>query len=1000
MARLGINTGSTPNDGTGDTLVDGGFKINTNFVELYNLLGDGTNLSPGIVTSIVAGDNITINQQVGEVTITGGITTAEVRANTLNVTGVSTLGSSNGIGTVTIGIGTTALLVDGNTRVLGILTVGRDSVTIDGSGTDPFVQVGGGVTIMGTSGGEYIMVGSNMMLDAATGIITATEIHMGNETLTGVGNTLRDLTVTGVSTFNNSVGIGTDNITAPLTVMSSTTPEIRIGYNNSQDHTIAWDSSKLFLNADPDNANGNSAIGFRIDGDEKVRIKSDGKTGIGTDSPDFRLHSGEYDGPSIAGLFETNQNDSFISFQASGTTASSTVRIGATGNDFVAFIDGGERVRVTAGGSFGIGTDDPDRMLSVSDQTNGKLARFIGPTNNLFIMNDRSGIIDLNSTGTGDHLCLGTQDTERVRITSGGNVGIGTDNPNTELEVFSDTFSDITINSARTSGNIGGINFRKGGVAAGILTAQLIVDTDGAYHFYSQGTEKVHFDGSGTVTIHGVKVNNRPRIIFSTPDESTNYRHLFGANLQVDAAGTYTTPATNISGGGWQYESANNLNNHGSMIYLSAPDTNTESSTPLERLRIDDSGRVGINTNSPNAQSQLNVVGSSYWPILVKTTSSNGGGVAIKNPDDVTSLYTGTGGSSWLTGSSATDGLVRAGNTLLFAIGNSEKMRIDSSGSVLVNTNTARQGFYNGPGTNGTLFQVEGTDYLTSSLSVTRNSDNNAGSTIILAKSRGASVNSFALIENGDTLGRISFQGAGDNNASQYSTYQFAEIKTEVSKAPLSASNKYTSAPGALVFSTAPNTTAGGGEPSDILERMRIDDTGKIILSNDSTGIQFGTPDSGGSVSSQTLDDYEEGTWTSVLSSSGATVAGNSIYDAYDYQIGTYTKIGDTVIASFRVKLSSPSNYTNGGASGQSVYVAGLPFLPNTSPANLNYTGAISYVSGLSGTWTSFNLDLFVNNTNPWGHITYMSTTSSTSFTTTSVLGGFDLIGHMIYRAA
>ena len=292
MARLGINTGSTPNDGTGDTLVDGGFKINTNFVELYNLLGDGTNLSPGIVTSIVAGDNITINQQVGEVTITGGITTAEVRANTLNVTGVSTLGSSNGIGTVTIGIGTTALLVDGNTRVLGILTVGRDSVTIDGSGTDPFVQVGGGVTIMGTSGGEYIMVGSNMMLDAATGIITATEIHMGNETLTGVGNTLRDLTVSGIATFNNSVGIGTDNITAPLTVMSSTTPEIRIGYNNSQDHTIAWDSSKLFINADPDNANAGSVLGFRVDGDEKVRITSTGHVGIGTDNPLEDLHIG------------------------------------------------------------------------------------------------------------------------------------------------------------------------------------------------------------------------------------------------------------------------------------------------------------------------------------------------------------------------------------------------------------------------------------------------------------------------------------------------------------------------------------------------------------------------------------------------------------------------------------------------------------------------------------------------------------------------------------
>ena len=42
-------------------------------------------------------------------------------------------------------------------------------------------------------------------------------------------------------------------------------------------------------------------------------------------------------------------------------------------------------------------------------------------------MNDRSGVIDLNSSGTGDHLCLGTQNTERLRITSAGVVGINTD---------------------------------------------------------------------------------------------------------------------------------------------------------------------------------------------------------------------------------------------------------------------------------------------------------------------------------------------------------------------------------------------------------------------------------------------------------------------------------------------------------------------------------------------------------------------------------------------
>ena len=52
MAKLGINTGSTPNDGTGDTLLAAALKINQNFNEIYTTLGDGSNLS-GVVTSLV-----------------------------------------------------------------------------------------------------------------------------------------------------------------------------------------------------------------------------------------------------------------------------------------------------------------------------------------------------------------------------------------------------------------------------------------------------------------------------------------------------------------------------------------------------------------------------------------------------------------------------------------------------------------------------------------------------------------------------------------------------------------------------------------------------------------------------------------------------------------------------------------------------------------------------------------------------------------------------------
>ena len=55
MARQGINTGSAPNDGTGDTLLAGTLKINSNFEDVYTIFGDGTNLISFVSYASTAG---------------------------------------------------------------------------------------------------------------------------------------------------------------------------------------------------------------------------------------------------------------------------------------------------------------------------------------------------------------------------------------------------------------------------------------------------------------------------------------------------------------------------------------------------------------------------------------------------------------------------------------------------------------------------------------------------------------------------------------------------------------------------------------------------------------------------------------------------------------------------------------------------------------------------------------------------------------------------------
>jgi len=55
MARQGINTGTSPNDGLGDSLLAGAIKVNSNFSEIYNTFGNGNTLNPIIGYANTAG---------------------------------------------------------------------------------------------------------------------------------------------------------------------------------------------------------------------------------------------------------------------------------------------------------------------------------------------------------------------------------------------------------------------------------------------------------------------------------------------------------------------------------------------------------------------------------------------------------------------------------------------------------------------------------------------------------------------------------------------------------------------------------------------------------------------------------------------------------------------------------------------------------------------------------------------------------------------------------
>ena len=173
----------------------------------------------------------------------------------------------------------------------------------------------------------------------------------------------------------NSIGIGTSVPDAPLTIHNSSDPEIRFGYSASQDHRITWDSSKVFIESDPENANGNSAIGFRVDGSEKARITSTGRLGLNTTNPttDLEVNATGANGIKITSdqpyLFFNDTDNSGTAYDATISYSGDSLYIGgASAASIIRFRNKasfGESARINTIGHFGIGNTSPQEKLTI-----------------------------------------------------------------------------------------------------------------------------------------------------------------------------------------------------------------------------------------------------------------------------------------------------------------------------------------------------------------------------------------------------------------------------------------------------------------------------------------------------------------------------------------------------------------------------------------------------------------------------------------------------------
>jgi len=111
MAKQTLNVGSSPNDGTGDTLRVASTKTNDNFDEIYSTFGNGTTLNATVgnatyattagIATLAQGLSGGPNISVGIVTASGFISAASTPVS-ITWSGTTLSFSVAGVGTATL----------------------------------------------------------------------------------------------------------------------------------------------------------------------------------------------------------------------------------------------------------------------------------------------------------------------------------------------------------------------------------------------------------------------------------------------------------------------------------------------------------------------------------------------------------------------------------------------------------------------------------------------------------------------------------------------------------------------------------------------------------------------------------------------------------------------------------------------------------------------------------------------------------------------------------
>lgn len=375
-----------------------------------------------------------------------------------------------------------------------------------------------------------------------------------------------------------------------------------------------------------------------------------------------------------------------------------------------------ERMRIDSVGKVGIGctpvrdlqlhTSDASSELMLSNSTTGATAG-----SGFMIQQDGNDNYIWNKENS--FMSFGTNALERMRIDSSGNVGIGTNTPQTYSG-----YSTLTLDG--TNGSV--VDYLTGGTKKGTIYATpslFYIQTRPSVSlvFSTADNERMRIDTSGNVGIGTSSPNAKIDVL--TP-----------GSIRVTHTGTTRYAQMAYDG---IYSKGQNM-----YVWNQTSHSTLFATNNVERMRIDSSGNVAIGTASPVAK--LDVRGTAYIGTSL--------GIDISNPGDyhgsandlvmnggMTLANTSQGSIFFADSATGTGEYVgqlnyyHSSDSMTFVTNNGERMRIGSSGQVMINRSTVNNGgrlSLNFPGNteNGIVLQTTYTG-LNSNFMIFRNSSNN-----------------------------------------------------------------------------------------------------------------------------------------------------------------------------------------------------------------------------------------------------------------------------------